>query len=175
MEFVFTLKYQMPVKDCEQAPLVQRLGAVGFRDVQVTAGLRGRLMLSFVRQAERADLALMTALREVRRAIPGARLVEAAPDMVGLTEVAKLAGVSRQNMRKLMMTHPTTFPPPMHEGQSTSVWHLSDVLVWLRGRGTYPLSAAVIEVAAAAKTVNAVRQCRHVDARRREELAKVLA
>jgi hypothetical protein len=38
-------------------------------------------------------------------AIPGAMLAEAAPDFVGLTDVAELTGMSRQNMRKTLARH----------------------------------------------------------------------
>jgi hypothetical protein len=40
-----------------------------------------------------------------RKRDPGAELVEASPDFVGLTDVADLVGCSRQNIRKLMLTH----------------------------------------------------------------------
>ncbi|OWQ93184.1 DNA-binding protein [Roseateles aquatilis] len=175
MEFVFTLKYQMSVQDCEEESLIPRLGAAGCTDACITAGLRGRLMLTFSRRADRADAALLKALKDVRKALPGARLIEAGPDMVGLTDVADVVKVSRQNMRKLMLTHPTTFPSPMHEGNSSSVWHLIDVLIWMQSRGTYKIDQRVMDISAAAKAVNLVRECRHLDDRKRNELAQVMA
>ncbi len=175
MEYSFTLKYQMPPQDCEEEPLKQRLLSAGCTDARIALGLRGRMMLSFTREAERADQALLGALREVRKAAPGARLVEAAPDMVGLTDVAVLVGVSRQNMRKLMLTHPMSFPSPIHEGNSSSVWHLWDVLRWMQGRGGYRIDEAVMELATVAKAVNLARESRHLDDRRREELLKLVA
>lgn len=42
--------------------------------------------------------AILGALRDVTRAIPGAALVEAAPDFVGLTDVARFLGCSRQSL-----------------------------------------------------------------------------
>ncbi|ANH66744.1 AlpA family transcriptional regulator [Mitsuaria sp. 7] len=175
MEYSFTLKVQMPPSDCEEEPLKQRLVSVGCKDVRVAVGLRGRVMLSFIREAERADQALLGALREVRKAIPGARLIEAGPDMVGLTDVATLVGVSRQNMRKLMLTHPMSFPSPIHEGNSSSVWHLWDVLRWMQGRGGYKIDEAILELATVAKAVNLARESRHLDDRRRDELLKLVA
>lgn len=175
MEYSFTLKVQMPPSDCEEEPLKQRLASVGCKDVRVAVGLRGRVMLSFTRGAERADQALLGALREVRKAIPGARLIEAGPDMVGLTDVAALVGVSRQNMRKLMLTHPMSFPSPIHEGNSSSVWHLWDVLRWMQGRGGYKIDEAILELATVAKAVNLARESRHLDDRRRDELLKLVA
>ena len=62
MEYVFTLKYQMPPQDCEEEPLMQRLASIGCRDARIAVGLRGRLMLSFTRIAERAEQALLGAL-----------------------------------------------------------------------------------------------------------------
>jgi len=35
----------------------------------------------------------------------------AAADLVGLTDVAEMAGVTRQNMRKLMLAHVESFLP----------------------------------------------------------------
>ncbi len=69
----------------------------------------------------------------MRNALPSARLVEAAPDFVGLTEVADLTGMSRQNMRKLMLAHFADLPQPAHEG-SPSHWHLGDILRRLSAR-----------------------------------------
>ncbi len=69
----------------------------------------------------------------MRNALPSARLVEAAPDFVGLTDLADLTGMSRQNMRKLMLAHCAGFPQPVHEG-SPSLWHLGDILRWLSAR-----------------------------------------
>ncbi len=53
---------------------------------------------------------MVSALRDVKKAVPGAELIEVTPDFVGLTDVAELIGVSRQNMRKLMLAHAATFP-----------------------------------------------------------------
>ena len=55
-------------------------------------------------------------------AIPGAELVEAKPDLVGLTDVAEILQCSRQNIRKYMVTYPD-FPKPVYTGTS-SLWHL---------------------------------------------------
>ena len=62
-------------------------------------------------------------------------MIEVAPDLVGLTDVADIVGVSRQNMRKLMLAHPGSFPAPVHEG-SASIWHLR-TLAWLQAKGSY--------------------------------------
>lgn len=90
---------------------------------------------------------------DVKRAIPTARLIEAAPDFVGLTDIADIVGVTRQNMRKLMVSYSTSFPAPVHEG-STSLWHLAEVMAWLQARGTYQIETPVMEVAVTAMQIN---------------------
>ena len=152
MEFTFTLKYQLAAEDRDPASIVERLGAAGCDDALVGTGVAGRIALAFTREADSAETALHSALEDVRRAIPGARLTEAGPDYVGLTDVADLLEMSRQNMRKLMLNHSASFPPPVHEG-SASVWRLADLLGWFAARG-YTLDPALVETASAARQVN---------------------
>ncbi len=161
MEYTFILKYQLADEDRDTDALVERLGEVGCDDALVGIGQPGRLALEFTREAVDADDAVRSALADVRRAAPSARLIEVAPDLVGLTDVAEIIGVSRQNMRKLMLTHPASFPAPVHEG-SASIWHLVDVLVWLRDKGTYALEREVLEVAHVAMQVNVAKEQRRI-------------
>lgn len=153
MEYLFTLKYQLSAQDCNQEDIVERLGAAGCDDALIGIGQPGRIALEFTREAESAQAALFSALADVKQAVPSARLIEAGPDFVGLTDVAELVGTTRQNMRKLMVNHATSFPPPVHDG-SIAVWHLVDVLKWLLARGSYPVAAGVAEMAETAKQVN---------------------
>ena len=157
MEYTFTLKYQLAEHDSDPDALVECLGAAGCDDALVGVGQPGRLALEFTREAGRAEDAMRSALADVKAAIPSARLVEVSPDLVGLTDVAELVKVSRQAMRKLMLTHKATFPVPVHEG-SASVWHLAEVLDWLRGRGGYEIDAAVLEAAKVALEVNLAKE-----------------
>lgn len=157
MEYTFTLKYQLAEQDANHDELVERLGAAGCDDALVGIGQQGRLALEFVREAESAEAALLSALTDVKQAIPTAKLIEAAPDLVGLTDVAEVVGLTRQNMRKLMISHATSFPPPVHEG-TTSVWHLAEVMAWLQARGTYKVEASVLEVAHSAMQVNLAKE-----------------
>ena len=152
MEYVFTLKYQLAADDCDPAAVVERLGEAGCDDALVGTGVAGRIALEFTREAASAEAALHSALADVRRALPRARLTEAGPDYVGLSDVADMLGMSRQNLRKLMLNHPASFPPRVHEG-STSIWRLADLLDWLAQRG-YTLPVAVVETAGAARQAN---------------------
>lgn len=161
MDYIFTLKYQLAQCDCDPDELVERLYASGCDDALVGVGLPGRLALEFTREAATAEKALLSALMDVKRIIPDARLVEVAPDFVGLTDIADIVGVSRQNMRKLMLTHSNNFPLAVHEGK-TSVWHLAEVLSWLDAKGGYSLKQPVIDIARIAQSVNLVKESRRV-------------
>lgn len=161
MEYTFTLKYQLADDDRNPDVLVERLGEAGCDDALVGIGQPGRLALEFIREAENADAAVRSALADVRSAVPSARLIEVAPDLVGLTDVAEMVGVSRQNMRKLMLANPGSFPAPVHEG-SASIWHLADVLTWLQTRGSYSLARDVLEVARVALQVNLAKESRRL-------------
>lgn len=174
MEYIFTLKYQLSEQDCDLDELVERLGAAGCDDALIGVGQPGRLALEFTREAETAEVALVSALSDVKGAIPSARLIEAAPDFVGLTDVAQVVGVSRQNMRKLMVSHPTSFPAPVHEG-SSSVWHLAEVMAWMLARGTYTLEQAVLDVAVTAMQVNLAKEARQIKPRVRREVRLLVA
>ncbi|QXH52578.1 DNA-binding protein [Pseudomonas fakonensis] len=152
MEYEFTLKYQLADDEAPET-LVERLGAAGCDDAVVGTGQPGRLALAFAREADSALAALQSALDDVRKVLPQAQLIEATPDLVGLTDVAQRVGVTRQNMRKLMLTHYRSFPAPVHDG-GTALWHLADVLAWMQARGGYPVEQPVLELASAAMRVN---------------------
>jgi hypothetical protein len=174
MEYEFTLKYQLAADDCEHEDIVERLAEAGCDDATIGVGLPGRIALVFARESSSALGALVSALEDVKRAVPSARLVEAAPDFVGLTDVADVAGVSRQNMRKLMLSHAADFPIPVHEG-NPSVWHLWDVLTWLKARAGYDISAHVLEVSKSAKQVNLAKEARELEPKIGNRLEDLIA
>lgn len=153
MNYEFTLKFAVPPGSPDHATLVECLGAAGCDDALVGIGQSGRLALEYLRKAPNADRAIAGALADVRRALPDARLIEVTPDLVGLTDIASLLGVSRQAMRKLMLTHGAGFPAPVHEG-NTVLWHLTHVLAFLTDRGLYEFEPALVEVAEAAMRAN---------------------
>jgi predicted DNA-binding transcriptional regulator AlpA len=157
MEYEFTLKFKLDPKDSDLDALVERLGAAGCEDAMVGLGVAGQLGLEFVREAASAEDAILSALADVKRAIPHAQLVEAGPDFVGLTDVADLLGMSRQNMRKLMITHASSFPAPLHAG-SASLWHLALVLQFLGERGQAKVTQTLVEVARTAMRVNITKE-----------------
>ncbi|WP_404613524.1 helix-turn-helix transcriptional regulator [Caballeronia udeis] len=155
MEYTFTLKYRLSDSDFDHEALIG-------------VGQPGRVALAFTREADSAHAALMSALKDVKSAIPSAALVEASPDFVGLTDVADAIGVTRQNMRKLMLTNPDTFPSPVHEG-STAIWHLAEVMDWLKAKGTYQLEQAVHDIAETTMQVNLTKEAQRLTPRAERE------
>ena len=160
-EFEFTLKFSLPDASADPALHVEALGAAGCDDAVIGVGQRGRIALDFTREARSAFQAVASAVRDVRKAIPGAQLIEAAPDFVGLTDVADLAGFTRQNMRKLMLGHVATFPPAVHDG-NPALWHLATVLGWLESRQGRAVDAALFDTARATMAVNIARDARQL-------------
>jgi len=127
MEYDFTLRFKLQAATYSVEQLIERLGEAGCDDATVGIGQSGRIALNFTRESASASDAVLSAIRDIRGAIPGAELIEAAPDYVGLTDVADLVGMSRQNLRKLMASH-LDFPTPVHSGTHSQVWHLEIVL-----------------------------------------------
>jgi predicted DNA-binding transcriptional regulator AlpA len=163
VEFEFGMKFKLARDDVDTGELVERLGQAGCDDATIGIGQPGRIALDFTREARSVKHAVISALRDVKKAIPDAELIEVTPDFVGLTDVAELVGVSRQNMRKLMLAHPITFPAPIHEG-SASVWHLAHVLRWLVDRGDYAVEKPLIDIATMAMQVNLAKEAQELDA-----------
>jgi len=171
-EYQFTLRYQLSEQNNDHDVLIELLLENGCDDSLVGCGIPGRLALKFSRDADSATQALLSALQDVKRAIPDARLIEVVPDLVGLSDIADIVGVSRQNMRKLMLSHGASFPLAVHEG-SASVWHLAEVLVWLKSRG-YDLEPQMIETARVAQDINLVKAASKLAEVNPEWLALVL-
>ena len=156
MDYLFTLKYRLPEQESDLDALAERLGSGGCDDALLGLGQPGRLALEFTRDADSARAALLSAMADVKAAIPGATLVEAAPDFVGLSDVAQVLGLTRQNMHKLMNKYRHSFPAPVHEG-STTIWRLTQVLSWLQAKGGYALQDSLVELAQATMQVNLAR------------------
>ena len=173
-EYDFTLTFALAVVPGGIDDVVERLGDAGCDDATVGIGGWGRLSLAFARDAESAGAAVLSALQNVRTAVPDAPLVEASPDLVGLTDVASLLGVSRQNVRKLILACDAPAPLPVHEGRPT-IWRLAKVLAWLREEKRYSVRSELMEVALATMQLNLAVEARDVDSDAQRELSKLLA
>ncbi len=153
-EYEFTLRFDVARVAAELEDCVEVLAAHGCNDATIGTGIPGRIGLMFSREAASAEDAVLSALRDVSAALPAAMLVEATPDLVGITEVAEIVGKSRQNMRKLLLECGEGAPLPVHEG-SSSIWHLAPVLAWLREEKRYSIEQELLDLATTNMQLNA--------------------
>ncbi len=171
-EFTLTFKLRSPGVDVDD--LVERLGAAGCEDAAIGVGLRGRVALSFIREAPSAAKAVFSGILDVKRAIPDATLIEASPDLVGLTDVAELLHVTRQNVRKLIVDCEALAPVRVHEGRPT-IWHLVKVLVWLREEKSYPIDEDLADLAYTTMQINLAVGSKDTDHAAQREILALLA
>ena len=153
----FTLKFAVPY-DLAMEVLETRLFESGCDDALLGLGQKGRLALELTREAASAHEAITSAMADVKRAIPDARLIEVGPDLVGVTDIAELFAFSRQNMRKLLQSHIATFPLPLHEGRASSLWHLAEVLEWFQTHQRRSIDETLREVARISMQANVARE-----------------
>ncbi len=174
--YEFTLKFSFPdegaIDDIDE--LVERLGKAGCDDALVGIGKTGRLALDFSREAETAFDAISSAIADLKTAIPKVKVTEAAPDLVGLTDVADIVGCSRQNMRKLMIKSGSDFPAPVYQG-NPSLWHLFKILSWLAGSHIYDAEEQLIDISRINMHLNLARELHDVDASFNREVYRLVS
>ncbi len=171
-EFEFTLKFNLPDSAEDTSEAVEKLGSAGCDDALIGVGKNGRVALNFTREAISAFDAIASAVAAVKRAIPGAMLVEATPDLVGLTDLADIVGCSRQYMRKLMIASGTSFPVPVYEGKA-ALWRLSKLLVWLKESKRYQIEETLLDVARANMQFNMAREVNEIDPEMQKSIRKL--
>ncbi|PZO36321.1 MAG: DNA-binding protein [Pseudanabaena frigida] len=145
-EYEFTLKFNLPNSQFEPNDYIEQLYENGCDDALIGVGAKGYIALNFIRDASSAYEAISSAITDVKTVIPQAKLIEATPDFVGLTDAAKILGCSRQNIRNLIVKDKSKSPLPVYEG-TPSIWHLADILIWLREEKTYSIDDSLLEVA----------------------------
>ncbi len=155
--FEFTLKFSLPAGESNGELYIQKLAEAGCDDALIGIGQPGRIALQFSREANSANDAILSAIRDVKKAIPSTQLIEATPDLVGITDMAELLGFSRQNMRKLILKDNLSFPNPVHEG-NPSIWHLANVLKWFEQDKQREVDAILMETAHTAMQVNLIKE-----------------
>ena len=172
--YEFSLKFSVTAMSEDIDAWVERLGAEGCDDALVGTGRPGRIALDFARSAPSAEAAVLSALADVKRALPGAKLLEVGPDFVGLTDVAALVGVSRQNLRKLSLAHAGSFPAAVHDG-NPAIWHLAPVLRWLQVRQCYRIDPNLLEIAKIAMRLNIAKEAAALPASLQRRLRPLVA
>lgn len=173
-DYDFILKFNLPDHDADPEQFVEALYEYGCDDASVGIGQQGRIALNFIRQSESALDAISSAISDVKKAIPGVKLIEATPDLVGLTDIADILGFSRQNMRKIAETNKSVFPTPVHEG-SVALWHLFKVLQWFKASPRYQIDDSLIEISGTNMQVNLASQMRDVDPKLQRSLQSIMA
>ena len=159
--YEFVLTFRFTPADAAPEAFLDALFEAGCDDATVGTGRPGMIGIQFAREALSAEEAMASAIAGVRKAIPGAVLVEAGPDLVNLTDVAQLVGCTKQNIRKYASgearrTGEVPFPVPVVTS-ATSLWHFAEVAAWLRRHAGMQVSESVTEVAKAAAKVNLQR------------------
>jgi predicted DNA-binding transcriptional regulator AlpA len=162
-EYEFTLKFKLPNLNTDSGIYVEALYESGCDDALIGTGTKGFIALDFIREATSAYDAMSSAIKDVRKAIPQAEIVEASPDFVGLTDVANLLGCSRQNIQKLISKNLSERPQAVYEG-SQSVWHLQELLTWLIEHKNYQIEESLMEIAKTTRSLNLVKQSIILDA-----------
>ena len=171
--YEFELVFAVPAAIDVDA-LAERLVEAGCDDATLGVGRRGRVALLFAREGGSAAQVVLGAIRAVRRAVPEASLLEASPDLVGLTDVAELLGVSRQNVRKLLLASAPTPPAPVHGGRPT-IWRLAKVLHWLRDERGYRVPDDLLELAETTMQVNLAVGVADIERAAQREIRALLA
>lgn len=156
-EYDFTIKFDISGSDnMDMVVLTDKLYGAGCDDAIIGTGRTGQIALNFIREAESAEKALSSAINNVLTAIPNARLIEAYPDYVGLTDIADIIGCTRQNIQKVHARYRSSFPLPVHDGKTT-IWHLAKILPWFKGKN-YKILDSLLEISKANMKLNSDRQ-----------------
>lgn len=133
--FDFNLVFALPDGGGKAEAYLDALFEAGCDDATIGLAVPGRIALAFSREATSADAAIKSAIQAVCKAVPGARLIEAGPDLVNLAEIADVVGFSRQNMQKYatgkIRQIEAPFAPPVVSG-APSLYRLYEVCQWLR-------------------------------------------
>ncbi|ELS02944.1 hypothetical protein Xen7305DRAFT_00026620 [Xenococcus sp. PCC 7305] len=161
-EYDFTLKFKLPDFDIDPDIYIENLYESGCDDALIGTGKKGYIGLNFIRESSSAYEAIASAVKDVRKAIPHASLVEAAPDFVGITDVANLLGCTRQNIQKLISKDHLHCPSAIYGG-AQSIWHLVDILTWLVEYKDYSIKESLIEIAKATMNLNIAQQFQMCD------------
>ena len=157
-EFNFELIFKL-VDNQDSNEYLDILFENGCDDATISTGQLGMLSLSFTREAINASDAVESAINDVKKAIPSAKLVEATPDIVSISEISSILGHSRQYTRKLFNSDTSSLPAPIHIG-NPSIWHLSEVLDWLKflGKQENKINENLFELSHITKRINIRRQ-----------------
>jgi predicted DNA-binding transcriptional regulator AlpA len=173
-EYEFTLKFKLQDSSIDLDFYVEKLYEFGCDDAIVGLGKKGYIGFNFIRKSHSAYEAVTSAIRDIKKAIPKANLIEASPDFVGIMDIANLLGCTRQNIQKLISKNNSYCPPAVYTG-SQSVWHLVDILDWLVNYKDYNIDESSIEIARVTMYLNTVKRLEKIDYSITENLRNLIA
>ncbi|NOQ35988.1 MAG: DNA-binding protein [Methylococcaceae bacterium] len=173
-DYEFTLKFTFSGSTVNPESYVEQLAEAGCDDALVGIGQNGRIALNFNRESDNAFNAVCSAIKDIKSVIPDAKLIEATPDFVGLSDIAKLIGYSSQNIKNMMLNSGVDFPLPVHEGNA-SIWHLANVLDWLKKGKNYQIDDSLLEVAKANMQLNITKESFNLDPVIRHQMGAILS
>lgn len=158
-EFNFELIFKLEDANQDSNEYIDALFENGCDDATISTGQLGMLSLSFTREAINASSAVESAINDVKKAIPSVKLIEATPDIVSISDISSILGHSRQYTRKLFNSDISSLPAPIHIG-NPSIWHLSEVLAWLKsvGKQENKISENLFELSHITRQINIKRQ-----------------
>jgi hypothetical protein len=132
--YEFTLLVAGPDLQTDEA--LNALAEIGCDDA--TVGSSGGVQhMDFDREASSYLAAVLSAINDVERAVPGARVVRVLPDeYVSLAEIAERTHRTRESVRLLSIGErgPGRFPPPAaREAGRNKLWRWTEVAAWFAG------------------------------------------
>lgn len=173
-EYNFTLKFDFSDPQVDPNTYIDKLYEGGCDDALIGLGRQGCIALNFIRGAESAFEAVSGAIVDVKAIIPDAALIEASPDFVGLTDVAKIIGCTRQNVRNLILSSKSKSPLPVYEG-IPSIWHLFDILIWLQQSQSYAIDQSLLEISSVNMSFNIARNWQKIEPGLQENIKVLVA
>jgi len=173
-EYDFTLKFNFQNPQVDPKDYIEQLHESGCDDALIGIGKKGCIALNFIREASSAYEAISSAISDVKKVVPHAILVEASPDFVGLTDAAKILGCTRQNIRNLIVKSEPRSPFPVYEG-TPSIWHLAEILIWLKEDKTYSIDDSLLEIAKTNMDFNIARSWKKVEPDLQEDIMALVA
>lgn len=139
-EYEFELHFALPDVAADSEHYLDALYEAGCDDAVIGLGQPGYLALDFCRSAKNAESAVKQAVKDVKRAIPHAMLITAAPDLLNISDLvrvleqANVVRLTRQAMRKYAFNQVKKTVRPFPGSQvfvESPLWHLDEVIQWL--------------------------------------------
>lgn len=157
--YQFALRFDVSECQLEQDQLDDLLFEAGCDDALVRHSRKGEIQIEFEREAENALEALTGARHQVLRALPNARVLEAKPDYVGPTDIAKFYNLTRQRIQFLISEKQLGVHAVTCVG-NTQIFRLVTFIDALEECGTQLEDSTLREAAFAALQLNRERECR---------------